>query len=622
MKVFNRIILWLGVSTAPLCAQESCAWQQHASYKMQVEMQPQHNAYHARQELTYTNHSPDTLRHVFYHLYYNAFAPNSEMDVRLQHIPDPDARMVNNLGTQQAPRYQSKIAVLSQKEKGGIEIQSLKQEGQPLEFFTVGTVLAVPLAKPILPGGKTVLQMEYQAQIPPMIRRTGHSSSDGVAFTMTQWYPKLAEYDALGWRTNQYIAREFYGVWADYEVSIVMDEPYVIAGTGVLQGVENIVSPVGKKKKNQKSLKKWTFTAHNVHDFAWAADPDFQHDSLKTPSGKTLNFFYKKYPESWKQIQPQLLKVFEFYNQKIGAYPWEQYSFIQGGDGGMEYAMCTMVAGGENPERLLNTCIHELGHAWFQHIFASDEQMYPWFDEGFTTYIENWATNEVISPDPQANFNTHEYKLYQYLVQENLQEAPTTHADFYATNAGYSITSYAKGALFVSQLGYIIGTENLEKTFRRFYQEYALKHCTPQDFIRCAERVSGMQLRWFYNEFMQTTHTIDYAIESVMPHQGKTRITLRRLGRVPMPLDLLIVPQGEKPFALHIPTALTFGVKENPFKNMSWEVLSAWGWAQPTYTFEVDVPYEQVQAVVIDPMDFMADVNKQNNTFPSNASQQ
>lgn len=585
-------------------------WQQHIDYKMNINVDVKKFTYDAEQIITYTNHSPDTLKNVYYHLFFNAFQPNSEMDLRLQTITDPDKRMVDNIGTKENPIYKSRISDLKENQTGKIDILSLKQNDQKVDYQVFGTILKVKLHTPILPNEKAVFKMDYTAQIPEMIRRSGRNSKDGVALSMAQWYPKMVEYDHQGWHTHQYIMREFHGVWGDFDVKITIDKKYIVAGTGVLQ-TENAKNNLPKNKKT------WHFKAKNIHDFSWAADPDFQHDIVKTSDGKTLQFFYKNQNENWKKLQEPLTRVFDFFQQKIGIYPWETYSFIQAGDGGMEYAMCTFLAGSANYEQLLGTAIHELGHAWFQHIFASNEAIYPWFDEGLTSYIEDWAKSEVIKNEPN-NVSAWEeaYQSYFELVKRDLQEVPTTHADRYDKNVAYSITSYTKGTVFVSQLGYIIGQENLQKTFKRFYHDFAMKHCSPLDFIRTAERVSGMQLHWYLNEFMETTHTIDYAIDKVEASGEKTKITLKRIGKMPMPLDLLIIPNGKKPFSMHIPTGLTFGEKPNPFKNMERVVLPWWGWANPSYSFEIDLPLSQIKSVSIDPQEISADINRINNVYP------
>lgn len=616
MKNFCHLLIILSICTAN--AQKGY-WQQHVDYKMNIKVDVKTYQYDAEQVISYKNNSPDTLKNVFYHLYLNAFQPNSEMDIRLQTIADPDRRMVVNTGTEDQPIIKSKISLLKKEEQGFFTILSLHQDGKPVSYEVVGTVLKVTLNKPILPNKKSVFSMKYKAQIPEMVRRSGRNSADNVALSMAQWYPKMAEYDTNGWHTNQYIMREFHGVWGNFDVKIQIDKNYIVAATGELQNPKEIgfgYLPEGQKViEPEGNTRVWHFKAKNVHDFTWAADPDYKHDIKITTNGKKLHFFYKKYQENWQKLQSEMVKVFDFFQEKIGEYPWSTYSFIQAGDGGMEYAMCTLVAGGNNYNSLLKTSIHELGHTWFQHIFASDELTYPWMDEGFTSYIQDWAYADVIRGEKDASAWQDAYQCYFSLIEKNIQEVATTHADRYELNSVYSATAYCKGAVFLSQLGYIIGQEALQRTFKRFYKDFAMKHCTPQNFVRTAEKVSGMQLMWYLNEFMQTDHTIDYAIDNVQSEGSKTKITLKRIGRMPISLDILVIPNGERPFSLYVPTELTFGQKPNPFKNMRREELSPWGWAYPTYTFVIDLPLSQIKTISLDPQELSTDTNLENNNY-------
>ena len=179
--------------------------------------------YTGTQDLIYTNKSPDTLKRVFYHLYFNAFQPNSEMDVRSRSIVDPDVRVG------------ARIEKLSTDEIGYLNATTLHQDGVSLSFQEEETLLVVPLATPLVPGASTTLTMRFEGQVPKQIRRSGRNSEEGVALSMTQWYPKLAEYDHEGWHTNPYIGREFHGVWGDFDVKLTLDKRYVVGGTGYLQ---------------------------------------------------------------------------------------------------------------------------------------------------------------------------------------------------------------------------------------------------------------------------------------------------------------------------------------------------------------------------------------------------
>lgn len=564
---------------------DPCYWQQHVDYKMDIDMDVNSYQYKGKQTLVYTNNSPDVLNRVFYHLYFNAFQPGSEMDVRSRTIKDPDTRVGD------------RISHLKPDEIGYIKVSSLKQNGKSLSYETVGTVLEVDLAQPINPGEKVTFVMDFDAQVPVQIRRSGRNNAEGVALSMTQWYPKMAEYDFEGWHADPYIGREFHGVWGDFEVNLTIDKDYVVGGTGYLKGEPKVK---GKKKT-------MTFTAPNVHDFTWAADPDFIHDTYQVENGPLLHFYYKKdleqeHLDSWKKFQPKAGELMTYFSEHIGTYPYDQYSIIQGGDGGMEYAMCTLITGKRKFGSLVGVTAHEMAHTWFQFLLASNESKHEWLDEGFTSYISDKAMNEIMNEGKENPF-ANAYKYYAYLVSTGQEQPLTTHSDRYHTNMAYSINAYSKGEVFLAQLGYVIGEENLAKTIKKYFDDFSFKHPRPIDIIRSAEKVTGLELDWYLTDFGQTTNTIDYGIKSV---EGKN-ITLERIGLMPMPLDLTVTYTDGTTEDFYIPLQMMRGEKPT-----SATIIADWAWAYPTYTFTAK---KDVKAVTIDPKGRMADINQENNSL-------
>ena len=102
---------------------------------------------------------------------------------------------------------------------------------------------------------------------------------------MSQWYPKICEYDCEGWHPTPYVAREFYGVWGDFDVTITIDKNYILAATGYLQnpnqigcGYESKVQTISRPPSAKLSL---AFYRAERHDFVWAADPEYVHVSRK-----------------------------------------------------------------------------------------------------------------------------------------------------------------------------------------------------------------------------------------------------------------------------------------------------------------------------------------------------
>ena len=620
------LFLFILLSINSSFAQSKGYWQQKVDYTMEVSMDVKNYQYKGKQKLIYTNNSSDTLRHVYYHLFNNAFQPGSEMDVRSQTIADPDARFMNKRKSADGKEIkESRIAKLQSNEIGYLKISNFKQDGVSASTKEVSTILEVTLAKPILPGKSTTLTLDFDGQVPVQIRRSGRNNSEGIELSMAQWYPKMAEFDFEGWHADPYIAREFHGVWGDFDVKITIDKNYILGGSGYLENKNEIgfgyeeSGKIVKKDPKAKTLT-WHFVAPNVHDFTWAADKNYLHDVVKGPNNVDLHFLYKNNPkiiENWKSLQPIMITVMDFYNKTVGDYPYKQYSFIQGGDGGMEYAMCTLMLGNGTLNGLIATAVHELGHSWFQHILAFNESKHPWMDEGFTSYIEDLAMNEISVKKAENPFES-SYKTYVKLVESGKEQPLSTHGDRYDENRSYSIASYVKGELFLSQLEYIIGTENTRKTLKRFYNEFKFKHPTPNDIKRTAERVSGANLDWYLTDWTQTLNTIDYGIKNVeiaTADVQRTGISLERIGRIPMPIDILVEYTDGTKESFYIPLRMMSFEKENPSPEIKRTVLSDWAWANPNYFFEVPKAKTLIKKITMDPSGLMADVKKDNNVY-------
>ena len=623
--MMRKILLlsFLSLNLGSLLAQNAPYWQQHVDYKMELTMDVKNYQYKGKQELVYTNNSPDTLRKVYYHLFNNAFQPGSEMDARIQSIKDPDGRMVTKIKVDGKEGKESRIKNLKPNEIGFLNIANFKQDGISAATKTVGTILEVTLAKPILPNSKATFTLDFDGQVPVQIRRSGRNNVEGVALSMSQWYPKLAEFDFEGWHADPYIAREFHGVWGNFDVKITIDADYTLGGSGYLQNKNEIghgyqdAGVVVTIPKKEKTLT-WHFNAPMVHDFTWAADKDYIHDVVKGPNGVDLHFLYKndnpKTAENWKKLEPAMVKVMDSYNKKIGDYPYKQYSFIQGGDGGMEYAMCTLMLGNGTFEGILGTATHELGHAWFQHVLASNESKHPWMDEGFTTYVEDFVLNEMADKKEENPFKGN-YDAYYKLIESGKEQPQTTHGDRYDENRPYSVGSYVKGSIFLSQLGYVIGQDNLDKTIKRYYQDFKFKHPSPNDIKRTAERVSGANLDWYLVDWTQTLNTIDYGIKEVKGHEDRTIVTLERIGRMPMPIDFTVEYTDGTTESFYIPLRMMNFEKPNPNPAVKRMVLADWAWAMSNYTFAIPKNKSEIKKITIDPSGLMADVKQTNNVY-------
>jgi hypothetical protein len=593
-------------------------WQQRVKYTMNIDMNVQTNQYKGKQKIEYWNNSPDTLYKVFFHLYWNAFQPGSMMDERSRR----QGTVMIQRGASHTPdwelRVRDKIAGLKPDEIGYQKIASVKMNGREQKLQLHETILEVLLDRPILPKTPATFDMQWEAQIPLMIRRGGRDNpSSNVRYTMAQWYPKMCEYDYEGWHPDPFVGArtEFYGVWGDYDVALSIDKTYILGGTGYLQnanqvgyGYEDKKLPV-QRPEGEKLV--WKFIAPNVHDFAWAADQDFIHLSKKIRPGLTLHILYDKTdsrgPE-WEKVIPKFEQIIPYVEKRFGAYPYKQYSWVHGGDGGTEYPMASMISGPSDA-----VTIHEFLHSWYQGMLATNELLYPWMDEGFTTFIEY----ETIAFFSKMKEFPHKgsYDAYYSLTKSGLEEPLITHSDHMNTIAAYLNQSYYKGAVFLAQLGYIVSNPVLDKILLEYYRQWRFKHPDINDFVRVAEKVSGLELDWYRQYWVNTTRTIDYGIDSLWEAGGATNIRLSKIGMIPMPIDVKVTFKDSSVEWHYIPMYQMFGEKPAEAGQEGRKVYESWRWTSPTYNIATKRKLTEITSVEIDPSQRLADINPKNNRF-------
>ena len=631
-----KIALTLCMLYSVLAFAQPDRWQQRVKYTMDVKVDVNTNRFTGNQRLEYSNNSPDTLHRLFYHLYWNSFQPGSMMDERSrrqgtvairQNSPDWDARV------------RDRIANLKPDEIGYQKALTLKVNGRAQKLVEHETILEVILDRPILPKSKATLEMQFEAQVPLQVRRAGRDNAEGVRYSMSQWYPKLCEYDYEGWHPTPYIAREFYGVWGDFDVKITIDKSYIIASTGYLQNANQIgygyETPGAKVVRPATPTLTWHFVAPNVHDFMWAADPEYKHLTKTVRDGLVLHAFYKisvphlqktydalspavkgrfkdlnafiaDYEKQWENVLPEATRALPYIEESFGPYAYKQYSFVHGGDGGMEYPMATLLKGPG-----VGTVIHEWMHSWYQMMLGTNESLYAWMDEGFTSFAESRVMAYLRNSKewPFAD----DYAGYYFLARSGREEPMTTHADHYNTNFGYSLAAYSKGAVFLEQLGYIVGADVRDRILKSYYWQWRFKHPNVNDFIRIAEKESGMKLDWYRQYWVNTTKTIDYAIDSLWEENGVSKIRLKNVGMMPMPVDVQLTFKDSTTESHYIPMNLMFGKKPAEANVANRKDYPEWRWTTPTYIIETKRKLTDLRIAEIDASQRMADIDRKNN---------
>ena len=617
-------------------------WQQHIDYKIKAALDVTNNIVKGTEDLVYTNNSPDTLRKVYFHMYWNAFQPNSSMDIRSRElgknllnfrrgaITASNATMLGQEASQDWDRrVRDRIQKLSPTEIGYQKISQILINGKAQKLIEHETILEVQLTQAIAPKTSIKMNVQFEAQVPVQIRRSGRDNAEGVRYSMSQWYPKMVEYDYQGWNANAYIAREFYGVWGNYDVTLSLDKSYMVAATGVLQNPNAVADKFGNLS--------WNFKGNNIHDFMWAADNHYKHLSKEVRKGLTFHVYFKEKNASsdsaWANVLWAAEKALPFMEKKFGPYPYPVYSFVQGGDGGMEYGMGTLLKGPG-----LGTVFHEWMHSWYQHILGTNESLFPWMDEGFTSYAEDdisyWYNNNYATLSPYINekekarlkveienaktqlpaIQFGNYAGYLTLAKSGIEEPMSTHSDHYNYNYSYSSAAYSKGATFLGLLGYIVSDSLRDIVLTNYYSTWKFKHPNANDFTRVAEKTSGLQLQWLKEYWVNSTKTIDYGLNNieVSANNANAIISIQRNGKFPMPIEVLITYKDGTSELHYIPLDLMLGTKpaEGTIKRI---IHTEWQWVAPSYTFETSKPLSALKSIEIDPSQRMPDINRSNN---------
>lgn len=597
------------------------SWQQRVHYRMSIDLNTESRSYTGKQRLVYVNNSPDTIREAYYHLFYNAFKPGSKMD-RLDHSG-------NHLGWKRIDR-------LPADQQGDVSVSSLQQDGIPLQWTVDETILHVLLARPLLPGDSTVLEMEWTTFIPRVRRRGGWWSPEGVEYSMSQWYPKLAEYDANGWHPDEYVEREFYGVFGTFDVQITLPATYVVGGTGEVTNPQEV--GCGYQFRDRDTLlpypasgtgrKTWKFYAENVHDFAWVADRDYVHEIVRW-NKIPIHLLYKRDLltnrsfTAWRYAGEWTPQILDYFSKRFGQYAWPSFTVAHAGDGGMEYPMLIMVTGYRSHNSLFRVIAHEVGHQWYYGMMANNEAQEAWMDEGLTQYLtdeadrhvngentENRYTglNRIVYPWDQSRWRNI-FPFYELGVVGYDEPLNTFHDHFREDGTGS--LPYSKGEAVARQLQYMLGDSLFDAGMRRYREKWCFRHPTARDFERSMEEASGMRLDLFFNQWIGSRKQCDYAFDELESKEGLdggwiTTVKLSNRDEIFMPIDLeLTYDDGSKATA-------TIPMQEWKKPGIDFH-LPSWFWGDKAYQTTFTTPKRVVRGE-IDPSVTLIDMDRTNNT--------
>ena len=544
-------------------------WEQRADYDIRATLDTGARKLTGTVRITYTNHSPDTLAHVFLQLDQNLFRQGS----------------VGSLMFASNSRFGTRGF------DGGFNVTSIMQEApaakgakpkgaKKLTGRVDDTMMFLPLAEPLAPGKSTILTIEYWFNIPEHgADRMGY---DGPLFELAQWYPRMAVYDDIrGWNTDQYLGQgEFYLEYGDFTYEVTVPAGYIVAGTGVVQNPAEVYTATerarlaqaarsdttihivtdaelkdGSARPRKDGMLTWRFKAENVRDVAWAGSPDYLWDGSSYDGHYAFAYYRKAAESSWADAAKMSRFSIKEYSERWLPYPYPHISAVEGPISGMEYPMVAMEApnvrgtdGLESQQDALNSLYnvitHEIGHMWYPMIVGSNERLYAWMDEGFNTFINTFSEEDYWQRSDTNNRKGEEKFFVMVNDQRPTAQPIMTPANRYRTNANLGELAYVKPSIALLALrNIVLGPEVFDKAFSEYTHRWAFKHPTPTDFFRTMEDMSGRDLSWFWREWFFTTATLDQGIEGVTqssnPDGSNTaKVALKNVGAAVMPVDL------------------------------------------------------------------------------------
>ena len=621
-------------------------WQQDIHYTIDANIDETKDIIEGDETLEYTNNSTDTLRFVFFHLYQNAFQPNSYLDDLSEH---------NNVKSKWG-KYEAKGF--------GTAVESILSGNQVLKTELDNTILKVYLPTPLAPNNAVSFKIKFKTYWDAGSQRRrmkkfdevgykdeiGHRHYDGV-----HWYPRISVYDAkFGWDVQQHMGKEFYGDYGTYDVSLNFSSNYILEATGWLQNeneifanglrkqldIKNFIGKKQEKNANGKPTelipyknferKTWRYHAVNVHDFAFTADPSYRIGESEWNGIKIVSLVQEAHASGWKNAADYTARVIEYYSTHVGMYAYPKMVVADAQDG-MEYPMLTLDGGSDPGYRDL--LAHEVGHNWFFGMVGNNETYRAMLDEGFTQFLntnacealdgkyritpksKSWYVNRFKQKDLIRNSET--MNGYINDAMHNPTATLNTHSDDFngALNhdGGYR-NVYFKTSTMLFNLQYVLGDSLFWQAFSHYFNQWKICHPYPEDFRQSMHQSTKVDLNWFFDEWMETAKTIDYKVGRVKKlGDNKYRITLKRNGEMQMPLDVQVIDKNNQRYNFHIPN--TWFVK-----NTSATVLPKWwGWGKFSKKYSFDVQLNsKLEDVKIDTSFRLADIDMTNNSYQGN----
>jgi hypothetical protein len=556
------------ISAAFLCALSVLVFNkdtqaQNMRFDIQVTLNDQTHSLHGREDVYFVNTSRNTLDTVWFHVWANAYSAKNTA-----------------LSNQLTDKRNEKLKLRPAKYGGFTDSLNFQSNGTPLVWGYHDThpdIIYVIPDKPIMPGNSCTFNISFRVKIPDAgVSTFGHRQHE---YYITHWYPKPVWVETTGQNPVPFTDQgNIYSPFSDFKVRLTVPASYLVASTGELKTPEELAfldekrkqtaafrangpAPVNESKKGLKTLE---YEALNVNDFAFFASKDFWVDGeeFTLPSGKKVNvyaFYRPKFHKFWTRENEYLKNAITYYSEKIGEYPYSQYTITDGmnyAGADRSYPMVSVIGYKRSRLSLEDITVRMVAESWFSGAVGSDGKQNPWLNEGLSAYYYRRYLREKkpdynglpirVLPVMGLRFlrrDDLDHIPYQYKVRRGNDQPSGLPAGEYP-DANYGIAVRGQNAMYFYYLEQYLGTALFDSLMSGYYAQHKMNFSTPVYFRSWMEQHSKKDLSWFFDELLPQKGYLDYAVKRVgtfvNPHTGKkeTGVLIQNKGNVAGPFTL------------------------------------------------------------------------------------
>ncbi|MCP4910800.1 MAG: M1 family metallopeptidase [Bacteroidetes bacterium] len=520
-------------------------WQNHADYKIDVELLIDKSMLSATETVIYHNNSPDTLNKLVLRLYPDIYKKGNARSWPVAPDDLNDGTIIKELAIN----------------GNNININDSR------DVRRSATNLFINLEELLLPSDSLKVDMSWELFIPKtQTIRMGNYGNNRLF--IAYWYPQIAVYDDIdGWDILEYFGTvEFYNDFNNYEVNITSPPGFTIWATGDLMNMNDIYTE--KVIKNHKKastssgiiniftvedcrdnrvLKNtgkniWSFVANDVPDFSFATSLESNWDAASTIADKKTNrrvLVDAVYPDSSntfdKAVYYGLISV-NFMVDSLPGYPFPYShitSFCNGENGGgMESPMMVNEGDPSDDGSAMSLIFHEILHTYFPFYMGINERKYAWMDEGWASWL-SYGIADNLAPD--YNYFSRVSSSFENMSGKE-KEVPLMFLSYQIKDyQSYRSHSYTKPALAYAYLRNAIGDSIFKSALYSFIDRWHNKHPGPYDFFNTFENISGQDLDWFFIPWFFSRAYADIGIKKVT---FDNKVVVENNGGLPLPIYL------------------------------------------------------------------------------------